>query len=217
MGSSDGSSRRTASQNSGSPGASTTSPHTVIAKRPPGASHDHARRSTPAMSSTKKIPKTERTASKDGRREPQRLDVADLEASLAESLGAGQRPGRVDQRRRQVDAEHRPARADGAGRRQRRRTGAAAQVEHARARRQRQALHGAPPVLVPERQRCRSDRPPPCRWRPRGPCRSSQATGGVMIRCGPRAARSPTPRTPRPRTAHSTMEARALSCRFTTG
>ena len=39
MCSSDASSRRTASQNSASPGASTTSPHTVIARRPPGASH----------------------------------------------------------------------------------------------------------------------------------------------------------------------------------
>ena len=108
-----------------------------------------------------------------------------------------------------------PGRADRACRRQRRRAGAAAQVEHALPRRQRAA---AAPCAARTRARtaaCRSDRPPPCRWRRRGPCRSSlEQRRHDTLR--PTSGAPVPPRGPR-RTSHSTMEARALSCRFTTG
>ena len=80
--SSAGSSRRTASQKSSSPGASTTSPHTVMASAPSGASHDHARRSVPAMSSRKKRPNTETMASNEPGGNAQSVDVSHLEMRL---------------------------------------------------------------------------------------------------------------------------------------
>ena len=174
MCSSDGSSRRTASQNSASPGASTTSPHTVIASCPPGASHDHAR---PEQAGH--VVEEEEAEHRHHRVERAGANVSASTSPTSKRAcvePGGRRRARacVDERRREVHAEHRSRRAD-------QRARPAAPTRRCRStdrapapRPEPQPVHRPPPVLVPERQpvevigrrRVRGDHYGPCRSSP---------------------------------------------------
>ena len=87
-----------------------------------------------------------------GGRHVERRHVRDAKFGLHEPSSGGSGPRLGNQRGRQVDSEHVTRGAHPFGRRQRRRAGAATQIEHPRARSQRQPLHGALPEVMPERQ-----------------------------------------------------------------
>ena len=152
MCSSVGSSRRTASQKYGSPGASTTPPHTVMASWPPVASHDHARRSVPAMSSRKKSPNTDTTASSDPAAISSVATSATWNSAWVSPRAAAAARACATSAGVRSTPTTRPAGSHAFGGRQGRRAGAAAQVEHPRARRQVQPVDRAASEVMPEGQ-----------------------------------------------------------------
>ena len=134
-------------------GSNNPGPQVVTATTPPGRTRRQISRRNAVISAAKNTPKTQTTASKPPSGSLVRVASPDRELDVGQPFVRRPGPGQLKQRRRYIHAEHTPRGSHGAGSRDRRRPGAAAQVEHHAAGRQPQPRHRRGAEPVPEAQR----------------------------------------------------------------
>ena len=134
-------------------GSNNPGPQVVTATTPPGRTRRQISRRNAVISAAKNTPKTQTTASKPPSGSLVRVASPDRELDVGQPFVRRPGPGQLKQRRLHIYAEHTPRGSHGAGSRDRRRPGAAAQVEHHAAGRQPQPRHRRGAEPVPEAQR----------------------------------------------------------------
>ena len=134
-------------------GSNNPGPQVVTATTPPGRTRRQISRRNAVISAAKNTPKTQTNASKPPSGSLVRVASPDRELDVGQPFVRRPGPGQLKQRRRHIYAEHTPRGSHGAGSRDRRRPGAAAQVEHHAAGRQPQPRHRRGAEPVPEAQR----------------------------------------------------------------